>query len=254
MMHDESVLALAMTGDSELLASGSRDGKIKVWRLVSGRCICRFPRAHAGGVSDISFSREGTQLLSCGFDGVARIHGLRSGRALKEFRGHASFINSCTFTADGSQVVTGGSDGSVKVWDVRTTEEVYSIRPPQPNAVAEAAVQKVVLVPRRSGQLIVCNRSNALYVMTMTGQLLHTLSLPDEAREHTFVSCVVSPRGRWLLGFAEDKQVHCFDLASHTWSHSFPAHDAEPIGIAHHPHRNIVATMARENTLKLWRP
>lgn len=39
MMHDESVLAVAFSRDSELLASGSKDGKIKARARNRGNSI-----------------------------------------------------------------------------------------------------------------------------------------------------------------------------------------------------------------------
>ena len=35
---------------------------------------------------------------------MGRVHGLKSGRMLKEFRGHTSYVNDAIFSADGSQV------------------------------------------------------------------------------------------------------------------------------------------------------
>lgn len=46
-----------------------------------------------------------------------RIHGLKSGKLLKEFRGHASYVNDAIFTADGTRVITASSDCTVKVND-----------------------------------------------------------------------------------------------------------------------------------------
>jgi WD40 repeat protein len=46
---------------------------------------------------------------------TARIHGLKSGKALKEFRGHTSYVNCVCYTQDGGRLVTGSSDGTVKV-------------------------------------------------------------------------------------------------------------------------------------------
>lgn len=34
-----------------------------------------------------------------------RIHGLKSGKTLKEFRGHTSFINEVIYTVDGHSVI-----------------------------------------------------------------------------------------------------------------------------------------------------
>jgi hypothetical protein len=33
-----------------------------------------------------------------------RVHGLRSGRMLREFRGHKSYVNSALYSVDGAQV------------------------------------------------------------------------------------------------------------------------------------------------------
>ena len=44
-------------------------------------------------------------MLSASFDMTVRIHGLKSGKTLKEFRGHSSYVNSVTYTPDGHQVL-----------------------------------------------------------------------------------------------------------------------------------------------------
>jgi WD40 repeat protein len=38
------------------------------------------------GVTSVTFARDGTQVLTTSFDHTARIHGLKSGKTLKEFR------------------------------------------------------------------------------------------------------------------------------------------------------------------------
>ena len=53
--------------------------------------------------------------MSASFDNSIKIHGLKSGKALKEFRGHTSFVNSIAFSEDMVRVISASSDGTVKV-------------------------------------------------------------------------------------------------------------------------------------------
>merc|ERR1712083_424576 len=117
-------------GDSELLATGSQDGQLKVWRVATGQCARSFEKAHGQGITFISWSKDSTQLLTSSFDHTARAHGLKSGKSLKEYRGHTSYVNSAVYTRDNAKVITGSSDGHVIVFDVKTTESLNTLSPP----------------------------------------------------------------------------------------------------------------------------
>lgn len=80
---------------------------LQVWRVRSGTCLRRFERAHAQGLTSLQFSRDGSHVLSAGFDGLVRVHGIKSGRMLKEFRGHTSYVNAAIYAADGGHVRAG---------------------------------------------------------------------------------------------------------------------------------------------------
>ena len=41
MMHDSAILSLAFSADSALLASGDKEGCVKVWRASTGQCLRR---------------------------------------------------------------------------------------------------------------------------------------------------------------------------------------------------------------------
>ena len=72
MMMEDSVLCLSFSKDSEMLASGSKDGKIQIWKIQSGQCLRKFEKAHNKGITSVSFSKDSSQVLSSSFDGSVR--------------------------------------------------------------------------------------------------------------------------------------------------------------------------------------
>lgn len=77
---------------------------VQVWKVRTGQCLRKYERAHTQGVTSVSFSRDGTHVLSSSYDGLIRVHGIKSGKMLKELRGHTSYVNDATYSPDGSQV------------------------------------------------------------------------------------------------------------------------------------------------------
>lgn len=51
MVHEDSVVALCVSRDSDYIASGTSKGEIRVWRLKTGGCIQKFVAAHTGSIS-----------------------------------------------------------------------------------------------------------------------------------------------------------------------------------------------------------
>lgn len=257
MMHDDAVTATAVTRDSELLATGSRDGAIKVWNIAAGACVRRFPKAHGdGSATALAFSRDGGQLASGGDDSVVRVHGLRSGKALREFRGHTSYISTVAYAGDGAVLVSASADGSVRVWDARSTECTAVIRPPHASAGTEASICAALVIPRSSDHLFVLPRGNTAFIMTLQGAVLKTLTHGKSGAD--FIAGTVSNHGKYAYCLAEDGHVYSFSLSTGKLEtcglDALPVHPRGALGIVHHPLRNMLATFASDGTLRLWRP
>lgn len=212
-----------------------------------------------------------------------RIHGLKSGKMLKELRGHSSFVNEAVFTPDGHGVLSGSSDGTVKLWALRSGECVATHKP---LGGGEPAVNSLLLSPKNPDHFVVCNRTNTVVVMNMQGQIVRSFS--SGRREHeggALVAAALSARGRLLYCAAEDLVLYAFDTHSgklertinvsvasrlaralpHTVPHTVPhtshprslplqIHEKAVIGLTHHPHQNLLATYSEDGLLKLWKP
>ena len=274
MMHQQPVLCATFSREGEHLATGCQGGQIKVWKLSSGTLLRKFTQAHSQGVTCIAFSRDGSQLLSGSFDASVRLHGIRSGKLLREYRGHTSYVNCVCYAADGVNFFSASSDGTVRCWDGKSGECLHAFRPGAAPGLALSAVlqEKAVhtlqlLAGNAEGLLFVAARSGQAFVVRPTGEVVRALSVAasvaqDEALPESrssgdisIVCAAASPRGRWAYCVTEDGALHAFDIATGLLEHSMTVatKGAAPIGLAHHPHRNLLLTFSDDGLVKMWK-
>ena len=227
MMHNDAVLCISFSDDSQWIASGSRDGMIKVWNISTGKCAKRFDKAHNSSITSIALCHgdQITQVLSGSHDSCARIHGFSSKGLLKQFSApNMGFVNSVAYGApDNNIVITGSSDGLVRLWNRESMEcsQVISLTESHPKIGAPTqTIHQVVLIqgspnPIQSGaSLLVCNASPALHLVTLsTGDHHRTQQSQQSLQVHgDFVACAVSPMHQMAFGVTEQGTLCCFQM------------------------------------------
>ncbi len=146
----DPIYSVAMTKDGRYAACG-RSNQIYLYDLATRQFVAQISdpaekngAAHRALVQSLSFSPDGTKLVSGSFREV-KIWKLEMGKIdasaakLVSTPARADLIQKITtagkvavlssaVSADGKQVVTGCADGSVRVWDTTTAKQVIELR------------------------------------------------------------------------------------------------------------------------------
>ena len=120
--HTWGVTGVSMTPDGRSAVSGSRDKTLRVWDLVTGRCLFTL-EGHTDSVNSVSVTPDGRRAVSGSRDKTIRVWDLVTRRCLRALEGHTRYINGVSVTPDGRRAVSVSDAQDSRplwVWDLET--------------------------------------------------------------------------------------------------------------------------------------
>jgi WD40 repeat protein/thiol-disulfide isomerase/thioredoxin len=281
--HTGPVLSLNFAPGGTLLASGSRDGTVKVWETAAGKE--RYTLWHGGRVLDVVFSPNGQVLASGRADRLVMVWDVNSGKERFVLYPQAGAVSSLAFSRNGNRLASGCWGRAVIVWDLETQQAVLTLpgHTGGVNAVAFSPDGKRLasgatdLEPRlwdavtglpihklrghNGGVLSIAFSPDGKYLATSsydqtvklwdstTGETIHTF-----VGHRGFVSKVVfSPDGKRLASIAsEDHRVRMWDIGTGQEVLTFPGDAGIGRSLAFSPDGRYLATGGDEKIVRVW--
>jgi WD40 repeat protein len=115
--HGAPIHSLKNNANGDMLASGSWDGTIKVYRTTSMKAF-KTLTDHKNAVNVVSFSGDENWLASGGDDCYVMVYNVKNGFALvKKMEDHTDPVYSLCFTSDSRHLLTGSDDEIIRVYD-----------------------------------------------------------------------------------------------------------------------------------------
>ncbi len=121
--HKKWVSCLAFSPDGKWLATGARDGTVKLRDAATGNEL-RTIFAHEGYVLSLAFSADSRKLVTASEDRSVRLWEIPSSERLATFHGHGDFVQAVAYRPDGREVLSGSLDGSIRFWNLSTSRPV----------------------------------------------------------------------------------------------------------------------------------
>ncbi len=116
--------ALALSHDGRLAVTGSvYDGMIRLWELATGREVMRL-KGHTDWVECLTFSSDGSRILSGSRDSTIRYWDVTSGRQLRCLSLPADIVTGIAILPNSQRAVSVGRDRVLRLWDLRAGREM----------------------------------------------------------------------------------------------------------------------------------
>lgn len=151
--HTSAVHCIAVSGDGKLLASGSNDGKIKLWDLETGALV-RSLTGHQRGIQALAISPDSQQLVSASQDAKLGIWDLDRGHLVTLLAAHSDVITSLAMNGEGNLLITGSRDRTAKIWDLANRSPVVTLTEHQAAVKAVSIFPKTGYANRQRGEVL----------------------------------------------------------------------------------------------------
>jgi WD40 repeat protein len=239
------VQSVAFSPDGKMIASGSHDGKVRLWDIGSGRLIHSFAE-HGYIVYSVAFNPDGKTLASASGDRTIKLWNVGARKFIRSFDlgndGRDGFC-AVAFSPDGKTLASAswkGLSSLLTLWNVNTGRPIRSFedRNEWCGSVAFSPDGKMI-ASSTSGKIIKLREAR-------TGNLIHSFA----GHQNTVRSVAFSPDGKTLASGGKDDEVILWDVGAGNFIRSF---DAKSIyAVAFSPDGNKLAGGSGDGTVKLW--
>ncbi len=221
---------------------------IKVWDAITGKELLMLS-GHEATIWSMSYSPDGTRIVSGGEDKTIRIWDAATGAEVMTLRGHGDWpeepnyspVSSIAFSPDGTQLVSGSYDYTVRIWNAETGAEVMTLRghPVIANHLGHSKIVNDVAFSPDGKHIGSASSDGTIRIWDVaTGSELLTL----QGHHRGVLSVAFSPDGKRIVSGSEDETIRFWDtetglevttlrIGGKVWGLSFSP-DGKTIGTA----------------------
>jgi mono/diheme cytochrome c family protein len=162
--HDDTIFAMALSGDGKLLATAGGDKLVKLWDVGAGTVSAKL-EAHSTQVLSLGFNPDSSQLVTGGADRQLKVWDVKTRENTTALASQTTAFNAVLWSAAGPAVFAVTDDGSLlRYTDLKTHTGAQSSDTGNERVLGKAEVALYCLAATDSGERI--------FAGTSDGQLL----------------------------------------------------------------------------------
>ncbi|XP_069956635.1 WD repeat-containing protein 3 isoform X1 [Cherax quadricarinatus] len=137
--HRGAVSTLSWDPQGMRVASGSSDGEIVIWDVVSERGMVRL-KGHKGKITRIRFLQNRNVIVSSCIDSFIKFWDIDVNHCFRTLTGHRAEVWDFVLLRNDTRLISGSSDAELRVWslrftdaDIKTTKETIEEKSDEPS-------------------------------------------------------------------------------------------------------------------------
>ncbi|MGF1495069.1 MAG: protein kinase [Microcoleaceae cyanobacterium] len=283
--HRSAVASVAFSPDGGLLASGSQDQTIEIWRVNQGRRWYTLT-GHQNWVTSVAFSPDGKILASGSRDKTIEIWDMDKGRRWYTLTGHEDGVETVKFSPDGKTLASGSRDKTIEIWDMAQgrrwftlsghEDYVYSLSfSPNGQILASGSrdqtirfwdlhrarelyqlaghadwIRAIAFSP--NGQMLASGSRDGMIKLWQIDQGRWALQRTLRADDGDVFSLCFSPGGEFLFSGTRDGHLDIWSIETGRLLETVAAHRQDILSVALSPDGEWIATGSYDDQVKLW--
>jgi hypothetical protein len=237
--HEYPIMNIAWSPDGQILASGSEDRTIKLWRR-DGTLLSTL-KGHLGIILSVAWSPDSKTLASGSSDTTIKLW-RHDGTLVSTLGGHQELVQSVAWSPDGQTIASGSSDNTIKLW--RRDGSLFS-------TIIDNEENNVGIVAwSPDGQTIASGSHSRIKLWKRDGTLLSTLK--GHKKNSNVNTIAWSPDGKTIASGGADSTIKLWRRDG-TLISSIKGHQGAVMSVAWSPDGQTIASGSSDNTIKLWR-
>lgn len=228
-----------IVGGTLVAAAGGGAGIFLYSRFAKPAHALHILHGHSDTVTSVSWSPDGTQLVSGSRDSTARLWQVANENNTLTYNGHHAAVLSVAWSPSGRFLASGGEDKTVQVWDTQGNM--------QRDFRNLGAVVSSIIWTAAGGRLLVGTLGGGgyeLFLSTGTGTriafrtIIHVLA--------------ISPNGQFLAAALENGSVAITELQAPHKVKAFHVHTAAVLALAWSPDSTMLASGSIDATAQVF--